>query len=203
MELAFYWQSMRKSNIYTFKNCNCDKRCEGEFKNARKICNSMFEGWGCGWAGTLPWGDLRINQEKGGKGVCYRQGTACAKARQGSKQIRNEGSRRKGPGVSWGWAGGRQADPARLCRQLRVLLCRPTENNWNLCRVLNCGWGDRIRLTFWKDYWLQCRHRLEGRARMHGLLRYMLPWTRACKLDLLKNGLKGLEFSRKQLAFIF
>lgn len=35
----------------------------------------------------------------------------------------------KGPGVSWGWAGGRQADPARLCRQLSVLLCRPTENN--------------------------------------------------------------------------
>lgn len=112
MELAFYWPSMQKSNIYMFKNCNCDKRCEGEFKNARKICNSMFEGWGCGWAGTLPWGDLRINQEKGGKGVCYRQGTACAKARQGSKQIRNAGSRRKGPGVSWGWAGGRQADPA-------------------------------------------------------------------------------------------
>lgn len=108
--------------LHMFKNCSCDKCCEGELKNAGRTCDRMLECWGVWVVRENCSEEVTKGLVRRREGRAYVQGTACAKARRGSKQMWKEEGTRQERQQEW-------RKTARLCRQKGVLICRPTENN--------------------------------------------------------------------------
>lgn len=114
---------------------------------------------GCGWLGKAAprkWSkdDCELIRRKEGKtfltGNCLHKGQAGRYQRkhEGKKKasFRTSVSSRGKPGMRWGRSmkvSQTLLDSTGQCLE-SVLICRPTENNWDLCRVLSMSVGGVI-----------------------------------------------------------